>query len=105
MRESEASTARETYAEGSECTRVGTRAKADLAETKAESIGGPGEVLGIPIQSISQKAEDQSSSTYKLPVEVHHPQQPLQGLVVSWWWKSSDGRDVLMERSRPRAGD
>ena len=36
----ETSTARETHAEGSGCTRVGTRAKADLEELKAETIVG-----------------------------------------------------------------
>ena len=44
-------------------------------------LGRPGEVLWIPMQSISQRAEDQSNfkAAYKLPVEVHHPQEPLQG--------------------------
>ena len=68
-------------------------------------LGGPGEVLGIPTQSISQRVEDQSSSKYKLPVKVHHPQEPLQGWAISRWQKSSKGRDMLMERSRPGARD
>ena len=38
-------------------------------------------------------------------VEVHHSQEPLQGGAVSGWRKSRDGRDILVERSRPRAGD
>ena len=54
--------------------------------------GGPEEVLGISTQSISQRLENQSSTTNKLPVEVNHPKKPLQGWVVSGWRKSSDGR-------------
>ena len=41
----------------------------------------------------------------KLPVEVNHPKKPLQGSEVGGWQKSSDGGEVLMERSRSRAGD
>ena len=104
--ESEASTARETRAEGSGCTRVGTRAQGRLdGDEGGVHLGGPREVLEISTQSISQRAEDQSSSMYKLPTEVHHPQELLQGVAVGGWQKSSDGGDVLMERSRPRAGD
>ena len=68
-------------------------------------LGGPEEVLGISTQSISQRTEDQSSTTNKLPVEVNHPKKPLQGWVVGGWRKSSDGGEMLMERSRSRAGD
>ena len=68
-------------------------------------LGGLGEVLWISTQSISKRAEDQSSTTYKLAVEVHHPQEQLKGRVVGGWRKSSDSEDVLMERSRSRAGD
>ena len=46
-------------------------------------LGVPREDLGIPTQSISQSAEDQSSSMYKLPVEVHHSQEPLDGRQVA----------------------
>ena len=68
-------------------------------------LGGPREVLGIPRQSISQRAEDWSRSMYKHPVEVHHPQEPLQDWVVGRWWKSSDGEDMIMEKSGSRDGD
>ena len=68
-------------------------------------LGGPGEVLGISTQSISQRTENQSSTTNKLPVKVNHPKKPMQGWVVGGWRKSSDGREMLMERSRSRAGD
>ena len=45
-------TARETCAEGSGCTSVGTSAKADLAEMKAESIWGDQEKsLGSPCRA------------------------------------------------------
>ena len=99
-----ASTPRETCAEGSVCTRVGTRAKADLAETKVESIWWDQEKsLGLHVEH--QRMEDQSNTTNKLPVEVPHPQKPLQGWAVGGWQKSSDGGEVLMERSRSRAGD
>ena len=57
------------------------------------------------MQSLSPRAEVQSSSAYKLPIEVKHPQEPLQGWAVGGWRKSSDGGDVLKERSRSRAGD
>ena len=68
-------------------------------------LGGPGEVLVIFTQSISQRAENQSSTTNKLPVEVNHPKKPLEGWAVGRWWKSSDGGKMLMESSRSRAGD
>ena len=68
-------------------------------------LGGPGGVLGISTQSISQRAEDQSSTRDKFPVEVHHSQELLQGGAVGEWWKNSDREDLLMERSRIRVGD
>ena len=82
---------------------VGTRAKAELAEMK----GGPKEVLGNPTQSISQRAEDQSSSMYKLPVEVCQSQEPLLGWAVggkavmaeTCLWK---GADPQLETECPR---
>ena len=66
-------------------------------------LGGPGEVLGIPTQSISQRAEDQSSSMYKLPVEVHHPQEPLQDSKAG---QLAGGKKVVMaERCLWRGAD
>ena len=61
--------------------------------------------LHLEHQSEDGGSEDQSSTPNKFLVEVYHPQQPLQGRVVSRWWESSDGREVLVERNRPRAGD
>ena len=53
----------------------------------------------------AKRTEDQSSTTNKLPVEVNHPKKPLQGWAGGGWWKSSDGGEMLMGRSRSRAGD
>ena len=72
---------------------------------KDESIRGDQEKsLGSPCRAC-QRTEDQSSTSNKLPVEVHHPQEPLQGRAICGWLKNSDGREVHVERSRSRAGD
>ena len=68
-------------------------------------LGGPGEVFGISRESISQRPEDKGSSRNEFTVKVHHSQKLLQGRVVSGQGKSRDGSDMIVERSRSRAGD
>ena len=65
----------------------------------------PGEVQRVSLESLSQRLEKQGSTTDKLPVEVDHAKEPLQGRTVSRQRKGGDGGHMLVKRRRTRAGD
>ena len=58
---------------------------------------GPGEGLGITLESICQWEEKQGETTDELPEEINHAEEPLKGGAVGGCREAGDGGDVADE--------
>jgi len=64
----------------------------------------PGEILGRSFQSRGQRMKNLCSLMDKLPVEVDHSQEPLEGRTIHWARKLRDGGTVLLKRGGAGGG-
>ena len=90
MGEPEASTEKETLAEVSVCTRVGTLERTDLAVEKVRFIS--------KVQCFSQRSKNLCSTLDESPVEVEDTKKLLETLLAHRVRKSRNNVRMILER-------